>query len=77
MVEIVNKMSTLHIHIVTLTVFSNSHYGYYKLFCMVDYVIPYVYAVAREMFTPCDEIAFTNRKTNTISGVLCIADTFV
>ena len=33
-------------------------------------------AMAR-MFTPCDEIAFTNTYTNTISGILCIADTFV
>ena len=40
-VEIVHKMSTLHIHFVALTVFSNSHYGYSKTFCMVDYIIPY------------------------------------
>ena len=32
-------------------------------------------AAVRDMFTPWYEIAFTN--TNTISGVLCIADTFV
>ena len=34
-------------------------------------------AVVRGMFTPCDEIAFTNTNTQTISGVLCTADTFV
>ena len=34
-------------------------------------------AVVRGMFTPCNEIAFTNTNTNTISCVLCIADTFV
>ena len=34
-------------------------------------------AVVRGMFTPCNEIAFRNTNTNTISCVLCIADTFV
>ena len=34
-------------------------------------------AVVRGMFTPCNDIAFTNTNTNTISCVLCIADTFV
>ena len=34
-------------------------------------------AVAIGMFTPCDEIVFTNTNTNTISDALCIADTFV
>ena len=28
-------------------------------------------AVVRGMFTPPDEVAFTNTNTNTISGVLC------
>ena len=34
-------------------------------------------AVVMRMFTPPAEVAFTNTNTNTISGVLCIADTFV
>ena len=34
-------------------------------------------AVARGMFTPCDEIAFTNTDTNTVSGVLCVSDTLL
>ena len=34
-------------------------------------------AVARVMFTPYNEITFTNTNTNTISRVLCIAYTFV
>ena len=31
-------------------------------------------AVVRGMFTPPNEVAFTNTNTNTISGVLCISD---
>ena len=38
-------------------------------------------AVVREMFTPPDEVAFTNTNTNTntntISSVMCISDTLV
>ena len=34
-------------------------------------------AVARNMFTPPAEVAFTNTNTNTISSVLCIPDTSV
>ena len=34
-------------------------------------------AVGRWMFTPPDEVAFTNMNTNTISGVLSISDTLV
>ena len=34
-------------------------------------------AVVRGMFTPPDEIVFTNMNTNTISGVLCISDTLL
>ena len=33
--------------------------------------------VARGMFTPYNEIAFTNTTTNTISSVLCISEKFV
>ena len=43
-VEIINKMSTLHIYIyicVALTVHMYFYYGYYKPLCRVDYVIPY------------------------------------
>ena len=34
-------------------------------------------AVDRGMFTPPDELAFTNTNTNTISGVLCISNTLL
>ena len=33
--------------------------------------------MVRGIFTPPDEVAFTNSNTNTISGLLCISDTLV
>ena len=48
----------------------NHSAGWITSFHMID-------AVVRGMFTPCNEIAFTNTNTNTISCVLCIANTFV
>ena len=46
------------------------------LFCVNKYITSYrmLNDVVRGMFTPADEVAFTNPNTNTISGVLCISD---
>ena len=40
-VEIVNKIYTLHIHIRGTDCIQACSFGYCKPFCMVDYVIPY------------------------------------
>ena len=75
--EIVNKMSTLHIHIcgtdysviLIMDIVKHSA-GLITSYHMVD-------AVVRGKFTPPAEVAYTNTNTNTISGVLCISDTSV
>ena len=76
MVEIVLKMSTLHIH-KRGTVFNHSHYGYCKPFSGLITSYHMLDAMVRGMFTSPTEVAFTNTNINTISGVLCISDTLV
>ena len=66
-VEIVHKMSALHILYSGILIMDIINHSAWLItsYHMLD-------AVDTGMFTPCDEIVFTNTNNNTISGVLII-----
>ena len=66
--EIVHKMSTLHILVSVIHIMDivNHSAGQITSYHMLDVVV-------RGMLTPPTEVSFTD--TNTISSVLCISDT--
>ena len=68
MVESVNKMSILHIHIRGILIMDIVNYSVALItsYYMLDEVV-------KRMFTPSADVAFTNTNINILSGVLCIS----